>query len=229
VRLSVRSLSKSYRDADSDLTIINSLNYDFPEKGSLAIVGRSGVGKSTLLHLLGGLDRVTSGKILYDTVDIAALSVNQLTAFRGKKVGFIFQFHHLLPEFSALENVAMPLLVQGVTEEEARSRASEILDKVGMNHRLSHRPGTLSGGEQQRVAIARAVVHHPDAILADEPTGNLDFRTAREVQELLLAINAELNNVLVVVTHSDDLAQSMQHVVEMSPGGSLERWERSGR
>jgi len=166
---------------------------------------------------------------LYDTVDIAALSVNQLTAFRGKKVGFIFQFHHLLPEFSALENVAMPLLVQGVTEEEARSRASEILDKVGMNHRLSHRPGTLSGGEQQRVAIARAVVHHPDAILADEPTGNLDFRTAREVQELLLAINAELNNVLVVVTHSDDLAQSMQHVVEMSPGGSLERWERSGR
>ena len=229
MRLSVRSLSKSYRDADSDLTIINSLNYDFPEKGSLAIVGRSGVGKSTLLHLLGGLDRVTSGKILYDTVDIAALSVNQLTAFRGKKVGFIFQFHHLLPEFSALENVAMPLLVQGVTEEEARSRASEILDKVGMNHRLSHRPGTLSGGEQQRVAIARAVVHHPDAILADEPTGNLDFRTAREVQELLLAINAELNNVLVVVTHSDDLAQSMQHVVEMSPGGSLERWERSGR
>ena len=223
MNITVKQLSKWYQDAGRKLTIIDSLNYDLPPTGSLAIVGRSGVGKSTFLHMLGGLDRPSSGGVFYDAQNISALDGNELTTFRGANVGFIFQFHHLLPEFSALENVTMPLLIAGMGEEEAIQKAATILARVGLESRSHHRPGELSGGEQQRVAIARAVVSKPRAILADEPTGNLDFQTAREVQKLLLDINKELNNVLVIVTHSEELAQSMDRVVEMVPGGQLKQ------
>ena len=221
LKISTRNLSKTYQDADRELKVIAALSIDFPEDQSIAIVGRSGIGKSTLLHLLGGLDRPSAGQILFDGKDISALSNDDLSDFRGRNVGFIFQFHHLLPEFSALENVAMPLIILGVENKTALDQASEVLARVGLSNRLDHVPGKLSGGEQQRVAIARAVVAKPRVILADEPTGNLDVATAREAQQLLLDINRELHNTLIVVTHSSELADSMDSVVEMQPGGGL--------
>ncbi len=221
MKISLKDVRKEYRDADRTLAIIESLTYEFPESGSVAIVGRSGVGKSTLMHILGGLDTPSRGSILFGDTRISGLSPTELTQFRGSNIGFIFQFHHLLPEFSAVENVSMPLIISGVAEGEAEAMASAILDRVGLSTRLDHRPSQLSGGEQQRVAIARAVVTRPRVILADEPTGNLDFRTAREVQELLIDINKELSNVLIVVTHSNDLAESLDRRVEMLPGGNL--------
>lgn len=221
VKIKTRNLRKSYRDADRDLTVIESLSFEFPEAASIAIVGRSGIGKSTLLHLLGGLDTPSSGEILFDGEDIAKLSGDALSEFRGRNVGFIFQFHHLLPEFTAVENVAMPLIISGVAERKALSEARDLLERVGLATRLDHIPGKLSGGEQQRVAIARAVVTRPRAILADEPTGNLDMATAKECQDLLSEINKELRNTLIVVTHSAELAGAMEVVLEMQPGGGL--------
>jgi len=222
MKISARALHKSYHDADRELTVIKSLTWDLPESGSVAIVGRSGVGKSTLLHLLGGLDTPTSGSILFDGTDLGALRGDDLAVFRGRHVGFIFQFHHLLPEFTALENVAMPLLINGVGEGEAEAEAKRVLESVELGARLHHRPGALSGGEQQRVAIARAVVTRPAVILADEPTGNLDVGTAAAVTNLLLTINRELRNLLVVVTHSAELSESLDVCLEMMPGGDLE-------
>jgi lipoprotein-releasing system ATP-binding protein len=221
MRIRTENVTKSYQDADHALTVLDNVTLDFPERGSVAIVGRSGIGKSTLLHLLGGLDTVTSGRIWYDDTPLDALSGDALSAFRGKHIGFIFQFHHLLPEFSALENVAMPLLIEGLSEAEAMERGAAMLRRVALHDRLHHRPGALSGGEQQRVAIARALVTNPAVILADEPTGNLDVATAGAVQELLLTMNRELGNLLVVVTHSQELAQSMDRIAEMEPGGRL--------
>ncbi|MBN8550546.1 MAG: ABC transporter ATP-binding protein [Deltaproteobacteria bacterium] len=221
MKISTRNLTKTYQDADRQLKVIHDLSIDFPEDCSIAVVGRSGIGKSTLLHLLGGLDRPSSGEILYDEQNIAALSNDALSEFRGRNVGFIFQFHHLLPEFSALENVAMPLIILGTPEAQALEQARAVLDRVGLSERLEHVPGKLSGGEQQRVAIARAVVAQPRIILADEPTGNLDLSTARDAQQLLLEINRELHNTLIVVTHSAELANAMDSVVEMQPGGGL--------
>ena len=221
MKISTSNLSKSYQDADRVLKVIDALTVEFPEDRSIAIVGRSGIGKSTLLHLLGGLDRPSTGQILFDGQDIAALSNEALSDFRGSNVGFIFQFHHLLPEFSAAENVAMPLIISGLIESAALEQAHAVLDRVGLADRKEHIPGKLSGGEQQRVAIARAVVAKPRVILADEPTGNLDVATAREAQQLLLEINRELHNTLIVVTHSSELADAMDSVVEMQPGGKL--------
>jgi lipoprotein-releasing system ATP-binding protein len=159
--------------------------------------------------------------VWYDSVDLAGLSGDELSAFRGQHVGFIFQFHHLLPEFSALENVALPLIIAGTSERVATERARAMLARVRLEDRCEHRPGQLSGGEQQRVAIARALVGEPAVVLADEPTGNLDVATAGAVQELLLTMNRELGNLLVVVTHSADLARSLDRTVEMQPGGAL--------
>jgi lipoprotein-releasing system ATP-binding protein len=214
-------LTKRYRDADHDLTILDGVSVEFPERGSVAIVGRSGIGKSTLLHLLGGLDVPTSGGIWYGDTELGSLGNDELSAFRGRYVGFIFQFHHLLPEFTALENVAMPLLISGEGEIQAERRAGEMLERVALSSRADHRPGALSGGEQQRVAIARALVGRPAVVLADEPTGNLDVETANGVQELLLTMNRELGNLLVVVTHSRELAAAMDRTAEMEPGGKL--------
>ena len=222
MKIELRAVHKHYRDAGRELTIVENLSCALPQTGSVAIVGRSGVGKSTLLHLIGALDSPNSGSIWYGDTNVSALDDTQRTLFRGAHVGFIFQFHHLLPEFNALENVSMPLIIRGVSDNEARQRAREVLARVGLDARIAHRPSELSGGEQQRVAIARAVVSAPRVLLADEPTGNLDLHTAREIQEMLLAINRELRNVLVVVTHSNELAQSLDTVLEMLPGGDLQ-------
>jgi lipoprotein-releasing system ATP-binding protein len=194
---------------------------EFPSRSSVAIVGKSGIGKSTLLHLLGGLDRPSGGSILYDGLDIAGLSGDDLSAFRGRRVGFIFQFHHLLPEFTARENVAMPLVIAGLPERDANERAQAMIARVGLSDRADHLPGQLSGGEQQRVAIARAVVGNPAVVLADEPTGSLDVHTARGVRELLAEIHQESESTLVAVTHSMEFARTMDLVMEMAPGGAL--------
>lgn len=221
MRIRLESLHKSYQDADRELTVIGDLTFSFPEKGSVAIIGRSGIGKSTLMHLLGGLDVPNRGRVMYDDRVISQLSSDERAAFRARHVGFIFQFHHLLPEFTALENVAMPLTIAGVSDREACEASAELLNRMGLAHRFSHRPSQLSGGEQQRVAIARALVAKPRVVLADEPTGNLDVATAADVQAVVLELNRELQNTLIVVTHNQELARSMDLVVEMMPGGEL--------
>lgn len=218
----LHNISRSYRSAEVELSVLDNLNYTFPETGSIAILGRSGVGKSTLLQMLAGLERPTSGEILIFGDNMSEMNDEELSRFRGKNIGFIFQFHNLLPEFNAVENVAMPLLIQGVASDKAYADATAILVKVGLEERLKHRPSELSGGEQQRVAIARALVSRPGIILADEPTGNLDYDTAAAVQRLLLDLNSERESLLLVVTHNRELAQAMDIVVEMKPGGALE-------
>ena len=220
-KLRIENLEKTFIDADHNLTVLKSLSYTFADYGSYAIVGKSGVGKSTLLYLLGGLELPSSGGIWIGDTDLTSLDANQRAKLRSKEIGFVFQFHHLLPEFSALENVCMPLLIQGTEESKARDSAASCLERVGLSDRFDHRPGELSGGEQQRVAIARALVTKPNIILADEPTGNLDDLTASEVTGLLLDMNKELNNLLIIVTHNKELATKMEQVLEMLPGGQL--------
>lgn len=221
MKISVRKLNKSFKDAAGRLTILSDLDADFEGAGSVAIVGKSGIGKSTFLQIIGGLDKPTSGSVKYEDLDIVSLETDELARFRGANVGFIFQFHNLLPEFTALENTAMPLIIAGRPAGECFQAAEQILDKVGLSGRLSHRPSELSGGEQQRVAIARAIVHKPKVILADEPTGNLDYKTSAEVQSLLSGISSEMGSTLIIVTHNTELARSMQRVYEMQPGGAL--------
>jgi lipoprotein-releasing system ATP-binding protein len=221
MRIEVEILTKRYSDADRELTVIDNLSFSFPDRGSVAIIGRSGTGKSTLMHLLGALDIPSSGSVTYGDTNISALRSDERAAFRAKNIGFIFQFHHLLPEFNAVENVALPLIMSGVAESEAHARASALLDKVGLAARKDHLPSQLSGGEQQRVAIARALVARPAVVLADEPTGNLDIATAAEIQRLLLEINREQGSTLIIVTHNHELARSLDMVVEMHSGGAL--------
>jgi lipoprotein-releasing system ATP-binding protein len=221
MRIRLENLTKSYKDADRELTVIRNLSFTFPDHGSVAIIGRSGIGKSTLMHLLGGLDLPTEGRVVYDDKVVSDLPSDERAAFRARKVGFIFQFHHLLPEFSALENVAMPLTIAGVSDEQAFEVSADLLIRMGLKNRITHRPSQLSGGEQQRVAIARALVAKPRVVLADEPTGNLDVATAADVQSIVLELNRELKNTLIVVTHNQELARSMDFVVEMMPGGEL--------
>jgi lipoprotein-releasing system ATP-binding protein len=226
MRVRLEKLKKSYKDARNELTVIEALDFEFGDASRNAIVGKSGIGKSTLLHVLGGLDNPNSGSVFYDDVNITTLSDEKLAKLRGSSVGFVFQFHHLLPEFSALENVAMPLLISGIKDSEAQQRAFDLLKEVGLEERTDHRPGQLSGGEQQRVAIARSLVVQPKLLLADEPTGNLDHQTAAEIQALIKSISMRFNTTLIIVTHNLELARSMDNVYEMSPGGALLRIER---
>jgi len=198
-------LSKSYGEGQR-LKVLSGLEFEVGEGEKTVIVGQSGVGKSTLLHILGALDRPTSGQVLFGGIDLAGLDDRQLARLRNREMGFVFQFHHLLPDFTALENTMMPALIQGMPREEAVARAEAVLGRVGLTSRLEHKPGELSGGEQQRVAVARAVVLSPRAILADEPTGNLDPSTAADVHEVLIDLNRSHGVTLIIVTHNEQLA-----------------------
>lgn len=214
----VIGLTKSYYHLGREVEVLKGVDLSIGRGEMLSIVGKSGIGKSTFLHVAGTLDRPTSGTVLYLGQDVFALPERELASFRNESLGFVFQFHHLLPEFSALENVMIPALVARRPLGEAKERALHLLEQVGMTHRLTHRPGELSGGEQQRVAIARALVMNPRLIFADEPTGNLDERTSDGVHELLFRLNEELGLAFVIVTHSFNLARRVNRHYLMREG-----------
>jgi lipoprotein-releasing system ATP-binding protein len=218
VLIQAQGISKQYGDGAAAIHVLESLDLEVCQAERVAIVGESGVGKSTLLHILGTLDRPTAGKVLLAGQDLFALPEAELAALRNRDIGFIFQFHHLLPDFTALENVIMPGLIGGLSWTESSERAAEVLLRVGLGGRLHHRPGELSGGEQQRVALARAVVLRPRVILADEPTGNLDPVTGESVLHLLLSLNQEMGITMVVVTHSERIATAMDRTLRLSAG-----------
>ncbi|MBL1378004.1 lipoprotein-releasing ABC transporter ATP-binding protein LolD [Zobellella iuensis] len=216
--LVVESLSKTHQDGDQPVHILNGVSLALAAGESLAVVGSSGSGKSTLLHLLGSLDVPSAGRVLVEGEDLHRLPARAQARFRNHKLGFVYQFHHLLGEFSALENAAMPLLIAGRPVAEARERAAQLLTRVGLGHRLEHRPAALSGGERQRVAIARALVNNPRLVLADEPTGNLDAHSAAEVFALLAELQSELGTGLVVVTHDLALAARLDRQARLVDG-----------
>jgi lipoprotein-releasing system ATP-binding protein len=216
--LSVKELQKSFSEGGNEIHVLQGVNFDLAEGERLAVVGESGVGKSTLLHILGTLDRPTGGKILFGGKQLPLDDEAALCEFRNRQIGFVFQFHYLLPDFSALENVMFPALVQGIEPAQAKREAVQLLDLVGLTDRLSHRPGKLSGGEQQRVAVARAVILKPKLVLADEPTGSLDLRIGEEVQDLLFRLNEEHGIGLIVATHNRQFAKKIGRCVELREG-----------
>ena len=218
----IRNLHKSFNSSGSRIDILKDINADLKTGETLAVIGPSGIGKSTLLHILGTLDRPDRGKILFKGEDVFGFDDDKLAIFRNKSVGFVFQFHHLLPEFSALENAMMPALINGLSKSRATRAAEKILVRVGLQDRLSHRVVKLSGGEQQRVALARGLVLKPDILLADEPTGNLDIKNSEQVHDLLWELNRELGMTLVVVTHNMELANFMARRMTIIDGQLVE-------
>jgi lipoprotein-releasing system ATP-binding protein len=216
--LEVRGLGKSYNTGVNTLEVLSGIDLDLQTGTTTALVGASGAGKSTLMHLLGTLDRPTSGTVCFRGEDVFKKNERELAAFRNKSIGFVFQFHHLLPEFTALENVMMPALIAGVSRSKARETAESLLLDVGLAQRVTHRPGELSGGEQQRVAIARALVLGPELLLADEPTGNLDMKTSDGIHAMLLEQQNKNGLTLVVVTHNERLAAAMGTTIHLLDG-----------
>jgi lipoprotein-releasing system ATP-binding protein len=213
-----RGLARKFDDGRVSANVLRSVNLDVAQGERVAIIGRSGAGKSTLLHLLGGLDTPTSGEVLVDGINIGKLGQAARGRLRNRALGFVYQFHHLLPEFTAQENVAMPLVIGGTAPGAALRQAEVILGKVGLSHRLEHKPGELSGGERQRAAMARALVTKPMCILADEPTGNLDHKNANDIYNLMLALNEEIKTSIVIVTHDEELAARMDRVLLLDDG-----------
>jgi lipoprotein-releasing system ATP-binding protein len=220
-RIEVRGLGKAYIHNGQALEVLAGVDLMLAPGDMVAVVGASGVGKSTFLQILGTLDLPTSGSIRFDGEELTTMGPARLAEFRNRRIGFVFQFHHLLPEFTALENVMMPALIQRVSIAAARDRARDILGRVGLGHRLTHRPSELSGGEQQRVALARAMVLEPALLLADEPTGNLDRATGEAIHQLFLELNRERGSTLLVVTHNPELAKLMPRRLRMIDGGRL--------
>jgi lipoprotein-releasing system ATP-binding protein len=216
--LSVSKLYKSFVEGGEEIQVLRGVDLQLAAGERLAIIGESGVGKSTLLHILGTLDRPTAGEILYQGKEIPLGDETALAHFRNQEIGFVFQFHYLLPDFTALENVMFPALIQGMESQRAKEEAEQLLEQVGLKDRMSHRPGKLSGGEQQRVAVVRSVIMQPKLILADEPTGSLDLRIGEEVQDLLFRLNEEKGIALVVATHNRQFARKIGRRVELKTG-----------
>ena len=214
----VSDLKKTFIKDGNHIEVLKGLNLEINKGESLAMLGVSGAGKSTLIHILGALDHPTSGKVLFNDINIFSWGDNKIAEFRNRKIGFVFQLHNLLPEFSALENTMMPALIHGLSRREAKQRAESLLESVGLGHRFTHKSGELSGGEQQRVAVARALTMEPDILLADEPTGNLDTETGKKIEDILLGLNISKKITLVVVTHNKSLADRMQKRVGLRDG-----------
>ena len=212
--IEIRNIKKSY----GELQVLKGIDLVIPEKKIITIVGASGAGKSTLLHILGTLDAPDSGEIWYDRENIATYSSNKLSAFRNNNIGFVFQFHHLLPEFTALENVCMPAWIKGMGKKNAEQKALELLERLGLRDRISHKPSELSGGEQQRVSVARALINSPKVVLADEPSGNLDTHTKNELHKLFFTLRDELNQTFVIVTHDTELAAMSDWKISLCDG-----------
>ena len=224
----VRDLHKSFRSEEREIHVLRGIRMDIRPGETVAILGASGVGKTTLLHILGTLERASRGTVTYRGEDLGRKSDRELAQFRNRQIGFVFQFHYLLSELTALENVALPGWIGGLKRREAEQRASRLLREIGLGERLAHRPGALSGGEQQRVAVARAMVMQPRVLLADEPTGNPDTRTSAAVEDLLLALRDERGVTLVVVTHNPAFASRMDRQVHMVDGNIVEEGPPAG-
>ena len=221
VKIEIRGLIKTFRHNGIQVEVLTGVDLDIRQGETLAVVGASGVGKSTLLHILGTLERPSAGKVHWEGEDVFSLDDRSLATFRNRKVGFVFQFHHLLAEFNALENVMMPALIARLPQPVAREQAEAILERVGLKERLTHRVSTLSGGEQQRVAVARALVLAPEVLLADEPTGNLDPKSGMGVQELILELNRERGLTSVIVTHNLEMARKLDRQITLRDGKAL--------
>ncbi len=216
--IQARDLHKSFVIGRRELQVLRGINLDIARGELIAVVGASGAGKTTLLHIIGTLDRPTSGTVTFDGQDLFRLSESDLAEFRNQKVGFVFQFHHLLPEFTALENACLPALIQSRPRREVNGEASALLQEVGLGDRLHHKPGELSGGEQQRVAVARALMQRPDLVLADEPTGNLDTRTGEALFALLRELNRTRRTTFIIVTHNEKLSAQADRIVHIEDG-----------